>query len=246
VRIAAGFAPVQIHDDYKKEVSRQVEIGAKGLLLDGKVYVDVSAYDNHVDNMQFFEFFVGPFGLLRVVSNIDKVELKGAELGVQYRATTDLHFEGSFSYTHSKITQNTARPDTVGNKSPYTPDYTWNLAAQYDPEVAPDYRLHARVDVRGVGPTWFHVVQAQTNPTVFELSYGALGRANFTPSRRDAYVTTDLRIGLEHKNWTITAFGQNIFDKRYLAEVIPAPEFGGIFVSPAAGARYGAEIGYRF
>ena len=246
VRVAAGFSPVQIHDDYKKEVSREYEVGAKGVLLDGRLYVDLSAYDNHVKDMQFFEFFVGPFGLLRVVSNIDKVELKGAEIGLQYRATDDLRFEGSYAYTHSKIKKNSARPDTVGNKSPYTPDYTWNLAVQYDPEIMPDYRLHARVDVHGVGPTWFHVVQGQTNPTVFEFAFGPLGRANFSPSKRDAYTTTDLRVGLEHRNWTVTAFGQNVFDEHYLSEVIPAPEFGGIFISPAASARWGAEVAYRF
>lgn len=246
VRTAAGYQPARIQDDYRKEVSRQYEIGAKGSLLDGKLFVDVSAFDNTVDDMQFFEFFVGPFGLLRVVSNIDEVKLRGAELGLQYRVTSDLRLEGSYAFVDSKIEKNRTRPETVGNKSPYTPDYTWNLAAQYDADIAQDWTLHARVDVRGVGPTWFHAVQGQLNPTVFELSFGPLGRANYTPSRRDAYTTTDLRVGLEHKGWTVTAFGQNVFDERYLAEVIPAPEFGGIFISPGAGSRYGVSLGYRF
>lgn len=246
VRVAAGFDPVTINDDYKKEVSKQGEIGVKGLLLDGRLSVEAAGFYNNVANMQFFEFYVGPFGLLRVVSNIDKVQLEGAEFAARYRVMSDLHLEASYAFTDSKIEKNTARPETVGNKSPYTPDYTWNLAVQYDPEIISDYRLHARVDVRGVGPTWFHTVQNQPNPTIFELSFGALGRANFAQTQRDAYVTADLRIGIEHHNWTLTAFGQNIFDKRYVAEVIPAPEFGGAFVSPAPGARWGAELGYRF
>jgi iron complex outermembrane receptor protein len=246
VRTGAGFAPVKISDDYKKEVSREYEVGAKGRLFDGKLFVDISAFDNTVDNMQFFEFFVGPFGLLRVVSNIDEVKLQGAELGLQYRATSDLRLEASYAFTDSKIKKNSSRPETVGNKSPYTPDYTWNLAAQYDHELFADTTLHARVDVRGVGPTWFHVVQNQPNPTVFEFAFGALGRASYSQSQRDAYTTVDLRVGVDHKNWTVTAFGQNIFDERYLAEVIPAPEFGGIFISPAQSARYGLEVSYKF
>jgi iron complex outermembrane receptor protein len=246
VRVGAGFKPVDIQDDYKKEVSRQYELGAKGRLLDGKLFVDLSVFDNTVDNMQFFEFFVGPFGLLRVVSNIDKVKLDGAEIGMQYRATSELTLDASYAYTHSKIEKNTPRPDTVGNKSPYTPDYTWNLGAQWDHELAQDYLMHARVDVRGTGPTWFHVVQNQPNPTVFEFSFGPLGRASFSGSQRDAYTTVDLRLGIDHKQWSLTAFGQNIFDERYLAEVIPAPEFGGIFISPAQSARYGVELAYRF
>ena len=38
--------------------------------------------------MQFFEFFVGTFGLLRVVSNMDEVEISGVEL-VQTSTLTD-------------------------------------------------------------------------------------------------------------------------------------------------------------
>ena len=85
LRVAADYSPVNIQDDYKKETSSAYELGAKGRLLDGRLLVDASAYANVVRNSQFFEFFVGPFGLLRVVSNIDRVDLDGAELGLQYR-----------------------------------------------------------------------------------------------------------------------------------------------------------------
>ena len=32
----------------------------------------------------------------------------------------------------------------------------------------------------------------------------------------------------------------------YLAEIIPAPEFGGSFVHNAPGSSYGVELNYRF
>ena len=245
-RTNAGFAPVAIQDSYKKEVNSEFEAGLKGRLLDGRLTLDAALYDNSVKDMQFFEFFVGPFGLLRVVSNIDSVRIYGAEVGAQWRATDDLTLSASGAYTHSRINKNTVRPDTVGNESPYTPKYTWNLAAQYDRPLGNELTLHSRLDVRGVGDTWFHVVQAQDNPTVFEFSFGGLGRANYTLAKRAAYTTVDLRVGVEWRNLTVTGFGQNILNKKYLNEVIPAPEFGGSFISPAAGARYGVEVGYRF
>ncbi len=245
-RTNAGFAPVSIQDSYKKELNSEFEAGLKGRLLDGRLTLDLAAYDNTVKNMQFFEFYVGPFGLLRVVSNIDRVRLRGVEAGGQWRATDNLTLSASGAYTHSRIDRNSVRPDTVGNESPYTPKYTWNLAAQYDRPLGNDLTFHGRVDVRGVGETWFHVVQAQDNPTVFEFAYGALGRANYTLARRSAYTTVDLRVGLEYRNLTITAYGQNIGNEKYLNEVIPAPEFGGSFISPGAGPRYGVEVGYRF
>jgi len=246
VRTAAGYKPVTIRDDFDKEVSSSFEIGAKGRMLGGRLTIDAAAYHTDVDDMQFFEFFVGPFGLLRVVSNIDEVRIKGAELGLRYKAGSRLTLEASGAYTDSEIRKNSVRPDTVGNESPYTPRYTWNLAADYVHPLPDNLALRLRADVRGTGPTWFHVVQDQDAPTVFELSYGALGRANYARSRRDAYTTLDLRAGLEADTWSVTAFGRNVLDEKYLTEVIPAPEFGGNFASPAAGATLGVELAVKF
>ncbi|WP_205685451.1 TonB-dependent receptor [Caulobacter zeae] len=246
VRTAAGYKPVSIRDDFDKEVSSSFEIGAKGRMLDGRLTIDAAAYHTDVDDMQFFEFFVGPFGLLRVVSNIDEVRIKGAELGLRYKASSRLTLEASGAYTDSEIRKNSVRPDTIGNESPYTPRYTWNLAADYLHPLPDNLALRLRADVRGTGPTWFHVVQDQDAPTVFELSYGALGRANYAKSRRDAYATLDLRAGLEADTWSVTAFGKNVTGEKYLSEVIPAPEFGGNFASPAAGATFGVELAVKF
>jgi iron complex outermembrane receptor protein len=107
--------------------------------------------------------------------------------------------------------------------------------------------LTGRVDVRGTGPTWFHVVQAQSNPTVFEPVFGqVLGRANYSQTQRDAFTTVDLRVGIKTERWSLTAYGQNIFDERYLSEVIPAPEFGGSFATQGAHATYGVELTAKF
>jgi len=72
------------------------------------------------------------------------------------------------------------------------------------------------------------------------------GTSNYGKGRRDAYDTINLRISLEAENWTVTAWGNNILDEEYLEEVIPAPEFGGYFIHPAKGKRYGLDISYNF
>ncbi len=107
-------------------------------------------------------------------------------------------------------------------------------------------KFHGRLDVRGTGPTWFSDVQKQSEPSVFEEEFGALGLANYSKTERDAFTTVDLRMGLERGTWTLTFYGTNIFNTKYLNEIIPAPEFGGAFVSPGTGSRYGAELGKRF
>lgn len=94
---------VLIDDQYRKEVSSAFEAGMKGTLLDGAVTFDLAGYYTKVEDMQFFEFFVGAFGLLRVVSNIDEVELYGAELNLSAEILDGWTVFGSGNVTESEI-----------------------------------------------------------------------------------------------------------------------------------------------
>ncbi len=109
---------VTIADNYEKETSTAFEVGVKG--TSGDLTYELAGYYTEVEDMQFFEFFVGTFGLLRVVNNIDEVEIMGVEGSLKYDLNDELALFGSFNYLDSEITSNSARPSTVGNKSPYT------------------------------------------------------------------------------------------------------------------------------
>jgi len=243
-----------ITDDYGKETSNAFELGFKSAFLDGRFQLNGAAYYTEVDDMQFFEFFVGTFGLLRVVSNMDEVEISGFELDASWYATENLRFYAGANTTESEIKQNSSRPDTVGNDAPYTPDYTFNIGGDVDFPMSNGMNIFARVDAQFIGETWFHTVQSGNRPTIFmplfELGFGAgagaLGTAEYSNARRDEYSTVNLRLGLEGENWTITAFALNLTDEKYLEEVIPAPEFGGVFDHPNARRRIGVEVGFSF
>jgi iron complex outermembrane receptor protein len=204
--------------------------------------------------MQFFEFFVGPFGLLRVVSNMDEVEISGVELDASWHATENLRFYAGANYIDSEIKENSSRPDTVGNKAPYTPDYTVNVGGDIEFPLSNGMNIFARVDAQWVGETWFHTVQSGQRPTIFmplfEIGFGAgagaLGTAEYSNALRNEYSTVNLRLGLEGEKWTVTAFALNLTDEKYLEEVIPAPEFGGVFNHPNARQRVGVEVSFRF
>lgn len=245
---------VQIDDQYRKEVSSAFEAGIKGSVADGAITFDLAGYYTKVEDMQFFEFFVGGFGLLRVVSNIDEVELYGAELNLTAEIVEGWTVFGSANVTESEIIENASRPVTVGNKSPYTADYTLNFGTQLDLPVNDSIDFVTRADYRITGPTWFHTLQDDTNPTLFSglLPGSALalpafvGDADYSVSQRDTFGVFDLRIGLEGESWTITAFAENLFNEKYLNEVITAVEFGGSFISQGARQRFGVELGYKF
>jgi iron complex outermembrane receptor protein len=243
-----------ITDDYEEETSSAFELGFKSRLMNGRLQLDGAVYHTVVDDMQFFEFLVGTFGLLRVVSNMDEVEITGVELGANFHATDNFRLYAGANFVDSEIKANSSRPDTVGNESPYTPEYTFNVGGDIDFPLSNGMNLFARVDAQFIGETWFHTVQEGPRPTIFmplfELGFGAgagaLGTADFSNAQRDSYFTVNVRAGIEGERWSVTAFASNLTDEKYLEEVIPAPEFGGTFDHPNARRRIGVEVGYRF
>jgi iron complex outermembrane receptor protein len=247
-------ASVRINDRYRKERSSAFEAGIKGSAFDNRVTFDLAGYYTRITDMQFFEFFVGSFGLLRVVSNIDRVDVKGLELNTSARIVDGWTLFGGLNLTDSEIKKNSSRTYTVGNKSPYTAAYTINLGSQIDAPLTDSVDVVMRADYRVTGPTWFHTVQDQSRPTVFSAllpvslfaAPPVAGNGSYIAAKRNAFGVLNLRFGLEGKNWNLTAFADNMLDRKYINEAIPAIEFGGSFISPGARRLIGIEAGYRF
>ena len=180
--------------------------------------------------------------------------IQGLELGADWIANENWRFYAGGNWLDSEIKENSSRPDTVGNQAPYTPDYTVNLSADVNYPISDSLSFIGRVAARWVGKTWFHTVQEGDNATIFmplfEMGFGAgagaLGLAEYSVSRRDAFSIVDLRLGIAGSNWTLTGIATNLTDEKYLEEVIPAPEFGGSFDHPGSQRRYGVEFSYRY
>lgn len=169
----------------------------------------------------------------------DIAHVARGELSANYRLTRDWNVFASGNITESKITKNGSRPDTVGNKIPYAADYTINLGTQIKRPITSDIDAIGRLDYRVTGPTWFHAVQDQTRPT-------PNGPADLTNSKRKSFGLLNLRAGLSSDRWSLTAFANNLTAENWLAEVVPAPELGGSFVSPGSRRQFGLEASFRF
>jgi len=234
-------SPINLQDSYDKEVNASTEVGFKALLADNRVSLDLSVYKTNAENLQFFEFIVGPFGLLRIVENIDESELSGGEIAVTAIVNDNISVYASGAYIDSEVTKNSVRTDSVGNNVPYHADYTFNSGLSLDYPMSNGMNFFAQVDYAVVGPTWFHLMQ--TNNSRNSL-FGA--PMAYDKTDRARYDTVNLRLGVELDNMTIVAFAKNLTDEDYLAEVIPAAEFGGVFAHPGPQRRLGLEISYQF
>jgi iron complex outermembrane receptor protein len=234
-----------VSDDYRKEVSKAAELGFKASLLDKHLSINGAVFYTKVDDMQFFDFFAGPFGLLRVVTNIDQVSIKGGELDLRWRALDHLSLFAGVGVTDGKIDTYSVRPYTNGNKLPYAPAYTGNAGVEFNaPLGGSGLTLLARVDATFVGKTWFHPVQNNTVPALF-TSFG-FGQVNYGKMSRDPYNLLNARLGLGSDAWSVALWGRNLADRKYLQEIIVAPEFGGAFIHDSAGRSYGIDVAYHF
>ncbi|HEU0225657.1 MAG TPA: TonB-dependent receptor [Steroidobacteraceae bacterium] len=235
----------EVGDDYRKEVSKAAEVGFKSNLLDRTLSLNGAIYYTEVEDMQFFNFFAGPFGLLRAVTNLDDVTIQGAEFDFRWRATDNISLFGGIGYTDGEIDRYNGRPYTNGNELPYSPEYTGNLGAEFTaPLGGSGLELALRVDGTFVGETWFHPVQDETVPNL-PTAFG-FGQGNYGKQKRDPYEVFNARLSLRANRWTATAWGRNLADKEYLQEVIVAPEFGGAFIHDSPGRSYGLDVSYSF
>ena len=246
-------AQLLVTDDYEKEVTTSFELGAKTQWLNGDLRINAAVFDTNVEDNQFFEFFAGPFGLLRAVTTIDELEIRGLELDFNYEITGGLTVFGGLGFIDSEIIENRNRPLSVGNDAPQTPDRSYTFGFNYEYELTSDILVSTRVDYQYVGETPFHTLQGEQTPTIWDF-FGTLGGGvppgphpqDFGNATRDAYDTVNARVAISGEMWEVAVWGRNLTDEQFLQEVIPAPEFGGSFIHPSALRAYGVDFTYNF
>ena len=248
--------PVAPPEVYEEETSSSFEVGFRSTLFNGNLQLNAAAYHTEVDDMQFFEFYVGPFGLLRTVEGIDEVTIQGFEIGGSWQMTDGLRLDAGYSTIDGEIDAMTVRPYVAGNDVPNAPEFTANLALTWDQDFG-NLNLLARIEYAYQGDVFYHVVQGGDLdvPKSYDFEglpyevpavlFGGLG-TSFSKTKVDAYGITNLRVGIGSDRWRVTAFARNLFDEEYVGEVIMAPEFGGAFVTPGTYRTAGVEFQWDF
>ena len=203
-------SPVAVTDVYEKETNDSLEIGFKARLAENRVSVEGTYFDTNANDLQFFEFIVGPFGLLRIVENIDEAEMDGFELAISAIVNDNISVYLSGAQIDSTIIKNSVRSDSVGNNVPYHAEHTYNAGLSLDYPMANGMDFFAQLDYAVVGPTWFHVMQENNS----RVSLFGVPMA-YDKTQRDEYDTVNLRMGIKGDNYSIVAYAKNLI--RFLA-----------------------------
>ena len=202
------------------ENSWNYEIGVKTSWLDNRLGINLSAFYNDISNAQ-----VLIFDNSLSFADIFNAEARaiGAELEIRATPFDGFDIIGGFGYTDAEFTDNANRftgESFDGNQLLYSPDYTYNLAAQYRSPGG----FFSRVELQGVGTVFFD--EANT-------------------IEEDPFTIVNARIGYEFERTGIYLFSNNLFDTEYVTLAFP-DGFGGTLAGYGDRRSFGVEVRHQF
>ena len=194
---AAGI--VGVNDTVGEEITETLEFGVKANLAGGRVRINGAIFDTTVEGQHYF-VFVAPVNA-QVLLNINEIQLQGFEVEAIASLAEGFDAYLSYGYTDSEIKDYSIDQTTVGNRSPYVPESTFNVGAQYRKAVSQNVGIFVRADYEQRGKQFWD----PQNSTA-----------------RSAIGLLNVRLGLEdlEGKWSLTGTVSNATDEIYNAEYV--------------------------
>jgi iron complex outermembrane receptor protein len=228
---SATIAPLGFNfpEAYKTEKSDAFEVGLKSAFIDRRLTLNVAAFHYTIHNAQNFTAFpTSP--PVTIVVNQDKVISKGFEIEASFRIIDGLTISDSFGLTDAKFKESQIA-STIGNRVPLSPKYSNVVAIDYVTDLTDSMKFMANGSWRRTGTMWFDIYNTpNTDRQPFNLF--------------DGRVAVEMETG-SGNTWTLSLWGKNIFDKKYIVYGAPVPP---TFNFNYRGQRrtYGIEASYKF
>lgn len=183
--------------DFKPETLTNLELGYKTVLLKGTLLLNSAVFAARSNNFQYF--IVDAVRSAQIITNIDRVDLKGLDVDWRWLAARGLEIDGGLGITDSTIKRNSAEPGTIGNHTPKSVPYKLNLGVQYGTPVGIGLQAIVRADWEHRDRKFWHADNAAVSPAL------------------DLF---GLRIGLKDAKdrWSVTLVGRNLGNKAYYAD----------------------------
>ena len=193
------------------------EIGAKNEFLNRKLRLNAAIYQINwskiqvqaLDNTQAFVF----------TTNAGTARVRGFELEAEAILAQGLEFDIGGSFMDAVLTED--QPDvninpslgSSGDRLPNVPRVQFNASLTYAFQVGngADMSLRADVNYRGKTNTQFNTSTPNTIPIGFNVPL-------------DAYELVNLRANLNWKDWGVSLFAKNVFDKRSQVDAIASSQ----------------------
>nr|WP_320191212.1 TonB-dependent receptor [uncultured Desulfobacter sp.] len=202
---------------YDDEELWSYEIGAKNTFFNNRLIVNACIFLMDISDMQVSQKVSADETYL---TNAAEATGKGVELELTGKITDGLTMTAGFGYTHIEFDEfkdKSGTGDYQGKTSPYSPEYTFNIGAQYRWENG----FYARADLVGYGEMYFDTSNKY---------------------KRDAYQIVNAKIGYETDHYDVYLYGKNIFDEKYDSYNC----YSGLYTVYSDPGEVGLQVTYRF
>lgn len=217
---------------YKPETLYAYEVGIKGRLSDaGLNYSLTGFYYDYRDAQTFIRDVVGALPIQRL-GNIDKAKVHGVDADLMFkpRALQGLSATVGLGFLHTRFGAFAASggPVAAGNRLPDSPKFSFNTGLSYE------FGLSASIDAR-------LAINGHYQSSTFRDAL------NDPIIASDGYWVWNGQVSiLRDDRWDLSAFANNVFDKRYVTQGVNQAAFGFGYRVYGVPRTYGLSATYQF
>ena len=207
---------------FDSEEAVSYEAGWKGRLMDGRVNASVAAYYIDYDSRQIETQVpaVGA-GIVELINNVGDSKQFGLEFDVRAVVSDQLSLAFSAGWIEAEWDGGTSvvtganedgsliLKNIGGDTPPVTPDFSWNLGADY-------------VQPLRSGLNFFAAVQVSHNGEYAGLR---LSDPEGVGVNNPSFTLVGAQVGVESENWELALNVENLFDEDYYTDVQTFPDF---------------------
>lgn len=222
---AAGVRP------FEPESIKTAELGAKTQWLDRRLTLNVAGFYGRYKNIQLPVAYGLPDGTLVIeTQNAGESEIKGLEVELLARPVREASIQIGYGYFDNKYVSIVPGASiTASNRLPDAPRHTLNIGADYRFDLGEMGKLTVRGDAAYRSKAFKDAVNTPL-----------IGQAGFwLVSGRISWTSQDDRFGIQ-------VFGNNLFDKKYLATGFDASTLGEMVGFYGRPREFGVQGTYKF
>ena len=207
---------------FDSEEATSFEAGWKGRAMDGRVTASVAAYFIDYDRRQIeTQIPAADAGIVELINNVGDSKQFGVEADVRAIVSDQLSVAFSAGWIEAEWDSGTMvvtganddgspmMKDIGGDTPPVTPDFSWNVAADYVQPLANGMNFNASVQVSHNGKY-----------TGLRLSDPA-GVSVVNPS----FTLVNAQVGVSSDRWELALNVENLLDEDYYTDVQTFPDF---------------------
>lgn len=215
---------------FDPETAETIEVGIKSQLWNRRWQINAAIFNTEYEDMQItYSIGISPY-----FDNAGKATIEGFELELQGKPASNVLLTAGVGYLDAEydeldrsITENT--PIGLGNKLVNVPEWSGNLSLDWD------------VINNQMGTITFHVDYLYKDEM-------ARDSENTPSAMSDSYelVNASLTWRSPMEEWTVSAWGKNITDERFITSTSTIPAVGAPANSWSKPKEFGLTVSYQF